>query len=78
MTTATSDALPFGLAIAARQPIATDHVDESELMFDEHQQIMLVRGSSIPWCKHSDGKTTTNSNTDGAGGLETDEDWTED
>jgi hypothetical protein len=51
-------------------------------MSDPERQIMLIRdresGMVMPWCRHSTGKTTTDSNTDGHGGRETDEDYTED
>lgn len=72
--------VPFGLAVAAREPIATDDVDLTALLYDSNRQIMLVRDSGVlmPWCKHSTGKTNTNSNTDGKAGPETDEDYTED
>ena len=80
---ASSDvSLPFGLAVAAREPVSTGHVDLVALVFDHGGQIMLVSdactGVPTPWCRPTDGKTTTNSNTDGQGGRETDEDWTED
>jgi putative ATP-grasp target RiPP len=75
-------ALPFGLEMAAREPIPVDDVDLTALRFDDDRQIMLVSdGESqnlVPWCKHSTGQTTTNSNTDGHGGNETDTDHTED
>lgn len=74
--------VPFGLAVAAREPIAVEDVDFSALVYDPDRQIMLVRDGDtarlMPWCKHSTGKTKTNSNTDGKGGPETDEDYTED
>jgi len=71
--------LPFGLAVAAREPISVDDVDPAVLIYDGDRQVMLVRdGGLVPWCRHSTGKTNTNSNTDGQGGPETDEDYTED
>lgn len=74
--------IPFGLVVAAREPIAADEVDLDALIYDPQRQIMLVRdgesGVVVPWCKHSTGKTNTDSNTDGHGGRETDEDYTED
>lgn len=80
--TVASSSVPFGLAVAAREPIAAEEVDCSALVYDPERQIMLVRDGEtarlMPWCKHSTGKTNTNSNTDGKGGPETDEDYTED
>jgi len=72
--------LPFGLAVAAREPVPTDQVNVAALVWDDERQIMLVRDGDelVPWMKHSTGKTNTDSNTDGAGGKETDEDYTED
>jgi len=73
--------LPFGLAVAAREPLSSEHIDLSVLVYDQHRQITLVRGaggSLSPWFKHTDGQTTTDSQTDGAGGRETDTDWRED
>lgn len=74
--------IPFGLVVAAREPIAVDEVDLAALVYDPERQIMLVRDGAtdmvMPWCKHSTGKTKTDSNTDGKGGRETDEDYTED
>lgn len=74
--------VPFGLAVAARHPILIADVDVTTLVFDPDRQIMLVRDGDaeelVPWCKHSTGQTTTNSNTDGHGGNETDTDHTED
>lgn len=80
MTVNTS--LPFGLAVAAREPIPVEDVDVAALVYDPDRQITLVgdaeSGDLVPWCRHSTGKTKTNSNTDGKGGPETDEDYTED
>ncbi|MGH4026382.1 MAG: putative ATP-grasp-modified RiPP [Pseudonocardiaceae bacterium] len=80
--TAVSSPVPFGLAVAARVPVSTEEVDLNTLHYDTDRQIMLVRDGEtetlVPWCKHSTGKTNTNSNTDGKGGPETDEDYTED
>lgn len=75
-----SGRLPFGLAVAAREPVPADHVDVSALAWDDDRQIMLIRdgGELVPWMKHSTGKTNTDSNTDGNGGKETDTDQTED
>lgn len=74
--------IPFGLAVAAREPIHVEDVDLTALVYDSDRQVTLVRdgdtGRLMPWCKHSTGKTRTNSNTDGKGGPETDEDYTED
>ena len=74
--------IPFGLVVAAREPIAVDEVDVGALVYEPQRQIMLVRdgetGVVVPWCKHSTGKTNTDSNTDAKGGRETDEDYTED
>lgn len=74
--------IPFGLVVAAREPIAVEEVDVGALVYDPQRQIMLVRdgetGMVVPWCKHSTGWTRTDSNTDGHGGRETDEDYTED
>lgn len=77
--------IPFGLLVAAREPVPVDEVDLTALVYDPERQIMLVRdgqtGMVMPWCKHSKhstGKTNTDSNTDGHGGRETDEDYTED
>lgn len=74
--------LPFGLVVAAQEPVPVEDVDLTALVYDSDRQIMLVRsgenGRLMPWCKHSTGKTRTNSNTDGKGGPETDEDYTED
>ena len=74
--------IPFGLAVAAREPLAVEDIDLAALVYEHHRQIMLVRdgetGRLMPWCRHSTGKTNTNSNTDGKGGPETDEDYTED
>jgi putative ATP-grasp target RiPP len=73
---------PFGLAVATREPVPIEDVDLTALVYDPDQQIMLVRdgesGRLMPWCRHSTGKMRTNSNTDGKGGPETDEDYTED
>jgi putative ATP-grasp target RiPP len=70
------------LVVAAREPIPVEDVDLTALVYDTDRQITLVRdGDSdklMPWFKHSTGKTNTNSNTDGKGGPETDEDYTED
>ena len=80
--TAANASIPFGLVVAAREPIPVEDVDLAALVYDPERQIMLVRdgetGTVMPWCKHSTGQTTTNSNTDGQGGPETDEDYTED
>ncbi|HKR48022.1 MAG TPA: putative ATP-grasp-modified RiPP [Pseudonocardiaceae bacterium] len=80
--TAVTVSLPFGLAVAAREPAVVEDVDLTALVYDPDRQIMLVcdgeTGRLMPWCKHSTGKTNTNSNTDGKGGPETDEDYTED
>ena len=75
-----SASLPFGLAVAAREPVPTDPVDLAALVWDDERQIMLVRdgGGLVPWMKHSTGKTNTDSNTDGNGAKETDEDYSED
>jgi putative ATP-grasp target RiPP len=75
--------IPFGLAVAAREPVPVENVDLTSLVYDPDRQITLVRDGEtdrlmMPWCKHSTGKTRTNSNTDGKGGPETDEDYTED
>jgi putative ATP-grasp target RiPP len=79
---AANASIPFGLVVAAREPIPVDEVNLSALVYDPERQIMLVRdgqtGLVMPWCKHSTGKTNTDSNTDGHGGRETDEDYTED
>jgi putative ATP-grasp target RiPP len=81
MTTAHAS-IPFGLLVAAREPVPVDEVDLTALVYDPERQLMLVRdgqtGMVMPWCKHSTGKTNTDSNTDGHGGRETDEDYTED
>jgi putative ATP-grasp target RiPP len=73
--------IPFGLVVAAREPIPVDEMDLGALVYDPERQIMLVRdggtGVVVPWCKHSTDKTRTDSNTDGKGGRETDEDYTE-
>ncbi len=73
---------PFGLVVAAQEPVPVEDVDVTSLVYDPDRQIMLVRdgegGRLMPWCRHSTGKTNTNSNTDGKGGPETDEDYTED
>lgn len=78
----TNACIPFGLVVAAREPIPVDEVDLAALVYDPERQIMLVRDGEtdmvMPWCKHSTGKTKTDSNTDGKGGRETDEDYTED
>lgn len=80
--TTVKDSIPFGLAVAARRPIPVEDVDLTALSYEPHRQIMLVQdgetGRLMPWCRHSTGKTNTNSNTDGKGGPETDEDYTED
>ena len=80
--TAVDVSLPFGLAAAAREPVPVQEVDLSALVYDADRQITLVQdgefGGLMPWCKHSTGKTNINSNTDGKGGPETDEDHTED
>lgn len=80
--TAVDMSLPFGLAVAAREPVPVEEVNLSALVYDPDRQITLVRDGEfsrlMPWCKHSTGKTNTNSNTDGKGGPETDEDYTED
>ncbi|GAA2817163.1 hypothetical protein [Saccharopolyspora taberi] len=71
----------FGLEVAARKPIPVSEVDLTRLVFDPERQIMLTPGDNgvdTPWCRHSDGQTTTNSNADGHQGPETDSDWTED
>lgn len=71
----------FGIEVAARVPIPVSDVDQTQLVYDPEQQIMLVpagAGLHTPWCKHSDGQTTTDARTDGHGGRETDTDWTED
>ncbi|MGH3898551.1 MAG: putative ATP-grasp-modified RiPP [Pseudonocardiaceae bacterium] len=68
--------------MAAREPVPIEGVDLTTLVHDPVRQITLVRDGEtdtlMPWCKHSTGKTNTNSNTDGKGGPETDEDYTED
>jgi putative ATP-grasp target RiPP len=78
----TNACMPFGLVMAAREPIPVDEVDLTALVYDPERQIMLVRDGEtdmvMPWCRHSTGKTRTDSNTDGKGGRETDEDYTED
>lgn len=78
----TEAGIPFGLVVGAREPILVDEVDLAALVYDPERQIMLVRDGEtatvLPWCKHSTGKTRTDSNTDGHGGRETDEDYTED
>ena len=80
--TAVDTSMPFGLVVAAREPVSVEDVDLTALVYDPDRQITLVRdgetGRLMPWCKHSTGKTRTNSNTDGKGGPETDEDYTED
>lgn len=80
--TAVDASLPFGLVVAAREPVLVEDVDLTALVYDSDRQIMLARdgdgGRLMPWCRHSTGKTRTNSNTDGQGGPETDEDYTED
>ncbi|MFN2496490.1 MAG: putative ATP-grasp-modified RiPP [Pseudonocardiaceae bacterium] len=80
--TIVGSSIPFGLAVAAREPVPVEDVDFSALVYDTDRQIMLipdgVTSGLMPWCKHSTGKTNTNSNTDGKGGPETDEDYTED
>lgn len=80
--TAVNASIPFGLAVAAREPVPVEDVDLTALVYDPDRQITLVRNGEtdrlMPWCKHSTGKTNTNSNTDGKGGPETDEDYTED
>lgn len=79
---AANNFIPFGLAVASREPIPVEDVDLSALVYDPDRQMMLVHDREIdtlmPWCKHSTGRTNTNSNTDGKGGPETDEDYTED
>lgn len=80
--TVTDPSVPFGLAVAAREPAPVEDVDVAALVYDPDRQIMLIRDEDtdrlMPWCKHSTGRTNTNSNTDGKGGPETDEDYTED
>jgi putative ATP-grasp target RiPP len=80
--TVVGSSVPFGLVVAAREPLAVEDVDLSTSVYDADRQIMLiadeVTSRLVPWCKHSTGKTNTNSNTDGKGGPETDEDYTED
>jgi putative ATP-grasp target RiPP len=80
--TAVGSPVPFGLIVATRETISAEEVDLNALRYDTDRQIMLVRDEEpetlVPWCKHSTGKTNTNSNTDGKGGPETDEDYTED
>ncbi|MEU6701778.1 hypothetical protein [Pseudonocardia sp. NPDC046786] len=80
MTNAAHSRLPFGLAVAGRTPIPADHVDLTALVWDETQQVTLVRqdGVLVPWARHTDGQTSTNSNTDGNGGNEQDTDHRED
>lgn len=75
-----STPVPFGIAVAARQPVHTVRIDESALVWDTQRQIMLVRDGAVlvPWMRHTDGVTNTDSNTDGSGGRETDEDHRED
>ncbi len=74
--------IPLGLAVAAREPLAVEEVDLTALVYDSDRQITLIRDGQtdrlMPWCRHSTGVTNTNSNTDGQGGPETDEDYTED
>lgn len=81
-TSAGAVSIPFGLAVAAREAIPVDHVDLAALTYDTDRQITLIRdnetGMLMPWCKHSTGKTNTDSNTDSHQGRETDEDYTED
>lgn len=80
--TSVNPSIPFGLAVAAREPIPVEDVDLTTSVYDSDRQITLVRDREtnrlMPWCKHSTGRTNTNSNTDGKGGPETDEDYTED
>lgn len=71
----------FGLEVAGREPIAVDEVDLSTLTYDPDQQITLTRdenGLVTPWCRHTDGPTNTQQNTDGHGQNETDTDHRED
>lgn len=73
----------FGVEVGARTPASVEDVDSTTLVYDAEQQLMMVRSSDntetlVPWCRHTDGPTTTNANTDGRGGPEYDQDHRED
>jgi putative ATP-grasp target RiPP len=66
--------------VAARTPASVEQVDIDSLVYDPERQLTLTRDGAelVPWCKHTDGPTSSNANTDGAKGPEYDTDHRED
>lgn len=48
--TAINASIPFGLAVAARQPVPVEDVDLTALVYDPNRQITLVRDGETDRC----------------------------
>lgn len=76
---APTPARPFGLTRAVRPAVVTA-LDRSAIAYDPGQQVaMVVEGARlVPWCRHTDGQTETQTNADGQAGPDSDTDHRED
>lgn len=75
--------VPFGVEVASRVPGSAEYLDPAALIYDPEQQLTVTRGACgavMPLClaKHTDGPTRVDSNTDGKGNPEWDNDVQED
>jgi putative ATP-grasp target RiPP len=72
---------PFGLRLGVLPAMSDEQtVTIDDLHYDEERQIALVRlgAATVPWHKHTDGRTKTRTNLDGHKGPDSDVDHRED
>lgn len=74
-----SEVRPFGLTLAV-QPRTSIRFDPAALGYDDVRQIGLISdgGEMVPLSKHTDGTTSTQTNSDSHGGRDSDTDHRED
>jgi putative ATP-grasp target RiPP len=74
-----SEVRPFGLTLAV-QPRTSIRFNPDELEYDDVRQIGLICDGEemVPLSKHTDGTTSTQTNSDGHGGRDSDTDHRED
>lgn len=76
-----SSVRPFGLRLGIVPAMSDEQtVTLDDLHYDEERQIALVRldTATVPWHKHTDGRTKTKTNLDGHKGPDSDVDHRED
>lgn len=74
-----SEVRPFGLTLAT-QPRTNIGFNPAVLGYDSTRQIGLIRDGEemVPFSRHTDGTTNTQTNSDGHGGVDSDTDYRED